>query len=91
MSSDLDLEPPQLPRKRKVPRRVDEGSSVGDYPDSPKAVHRPIYFQLIDLIESELKDRFGSNNHEALIAVETLLMDSIVKPEPSSEYVSKVT
>ena len=56
MSSELDLELPQLPRKRKVPKRFDEGSSVGDYPDSPEAVHRPIYFQLIDLIESELKE-----------------------------------
>ena len=90
VSSELDLEPPQFPRKRKVPKRFDEGSSV-DYPDSPEAVHRPIYFQLIDLIESELKERFSSNNHEALIAVENLLMDSNVKPEPSSEYISKVT
>ena len=32
-----------LPRKRKVPRRYDEGSSEGD---CPEAVHRPIYFQL---------------------------------------------
>ena len=90
VSSELDLEPMHLPRKRKVPRRFDEGTSEGDCPDSPEAVHRPIYFQLIDLLESELKHRFSSNNHEALIAVETLLTDSIVKPEPSSDYIRKV-
>ena len=82
VSSELDLEPMQ------VPRRYDEGTSEGDCP--PEAVHRPIYFQLIDLLESELKHRFSSNDHEALIAVVTLVTDSIVKPEPSSDYIRKV-
>ena len=42
------------------------------------------------MLESELKDCFSSNNLEALIAVETLLTDSIVNPEPSSDYIRKV-
>ena len=88
---DLHFEPPHVPRRRKVPRRIDDGTSDGDSPDSPEAVHRPIYFQLIDLLQVELEERFASNDHEALIAIETLLLDSIVKSEPSAECIAKVT
>jgi hypothetical protein len=88
---ELDLEPPHVPRRRKVPKRIDDGTSDGDFPDSPEAVHRPIYFQLIDLLQTELKDRFASNDHEALISIETLLLDSIVKSEPSAECIAKIT
>ena len=41
-ASELDLEPPHVPRRRKVPKRIDEGTSDGEFPDSPEAVHRPI-------------------------------------------------
>ena len=91
VASELDLEPPQVPRRRKVPKRIDDGTSDGDFPESLEAVHRPIYFQLIDLLQTELEERFASNNHEALISIETLLLDSIVKSEPSAECITKVT
>ena len=91
VSSELDLEPPHLPRRRQVPKRIDDGTSDGDFPDCPKELHRPIYFQLIDLLQKELEERFDNNNHNALISVETLLMDSIFKSEPSMECIAKVT
>ena len=72
-------------------KRIDDGTSEGDFPDSPEALHRPIYFQLIDLLQSELEEWFASNNHEALISIETLLLNSIVKSEPSAECITKVT
>ena len=46
-ASELDLEPPHIPT-RKIPKRIDDGTSDGEFPGSPEAVHCPIYFQLID-------------------------------------------
>ena len=44
---------PQLPRKKRCPRRFDEGSS-GDFHDSPKSHYRQIYFEAFDLIVNDI-------------------------------------
>ena len=49
-TSELDLEPLHLPRRMKVPKRMDDGTSDGDFSDCPKELYRPIYFQIIDLL-----------------------------------------
>ena len=85
------MEPPQVPRRRKVLKRIDDGTSDGDFPDSPEALHHPIYFRLIDILQAELEETFSSIHHEALISIETLLLDSVVKPEPSTDCITKVT
>ena len=41
MAESFDIEP-QLPRRRKVPRKLDHGSAEGDFHDEPKA-----YFSII--------------------------------------------
>ena len=41
-ASELDQEPPHVPKKRKNPKRIDDGTSKSDFPDSLEALHCPI-------------------------------------------------
>ncbi len=58
IAADLDVGEPQLPRRRRVPWRYDEGTSEGDYHSDPKAHYRQIYYEAIDLIVNCIENRF---------------------------------
>ena len=45
-----------LPRHRKMPRRYEEGTSSGDFHDSPMKYYRQHYFEAIDLIVNCIQD-----------------------------------
>ena len=57
-SEALDVKEPALPRRRKLPRRFDEGSSPS-FPETIEEHYRMIYFEALDLITSCIKDRFN--------------------------------
>lgn len=46
----LHVSQPQLPRKRKLPRRYGDGLAGGDFLSTPKAHFKPANFEAIDLI-----------------------------------------
>ena len=50
MASEVDVEEPKLPRKRKVPRRYDTGTAEAEFHSSPLVYYRQIYYEAIDLI-----------------------------------------
>ena len=45
----LDVQEPQLPRKRKTPRRFDDGSTEGEFPDNPKMFYQKQYLIVVGL------------------------------------------
>ena len=49
-ASLLGISDPQLPRKRKVPRRFDHGTAAPEYPSSPFDHYKIIYFESLELI-----------------------------------------
>ena len=55
--SEFDFEPPCLPRKRIVPRRLDEGGSPHIY-DTPRDYYRQIYYSCLDSIVVTVNERF---------------------------------
>ena len=55
-SRDLTSEP-VLPRYRRLPKRVDDGSQQHKYND-PKAMYRQQYFEAIDKVKGEISSRF---------------------------------
>ena len=57
-SVEYDVEEPQLPRRRKTPRRYDDGLTSGEFHDTPKVYYRQLYYEAIDSIVSSLKGRF---------------------------------
>ena len=58
----LDVEEPLLPR-RKTPRRIDDGITVGDFPDDAKT-YRQQYYVALDLIISSINDWFDQPGYD---------------------------
>ncbi len=56
--SELNVNDPTMPRRRKRPRRYDDGSHSGDFPSTVEDYYRQIYFEAIDLIINGIKNRF---------------------------------
>ncbi|CAH1240946.1 Hypp6235 [Branchiostoma lanceolatum] len=54
---ELNIGEPTLPRYRRQPRRLDDGSEP-HRPDGPKDFYRQVYFQACDLLTGELTERF---------------------------------
>lgn len=69
-SSELDLTPPQLPRRRLVPKRLDNKSSSAHVPASQKENYRRIYFSAIDQVIMSITERFDSETYDKLSKME---------------------
>ena len=74
---DLDVDEPQLPRKRKVPRKLDEGSAPADFPTDCKPYYRQSYFEALDLTISTIQDRFDQPDFGIYHSLEQLLLHTI--------------
>ena len=64
---------PELPRCRRRPSRMDDGSMPHQYPN-PKAFYRRIYFEACDLLSSELEHRFQNQHIPSVLAIEQMLL-----------------
>ena len=53
-----NVEEPLLPRKRKMPKRFEQGMGEASFHTTAKDLYRQAYFEAIDLAVSSIKDRF---------------------------------
>ncbi|KAI8487209.1 tRNA selenocysteine 1-associated protein 1 [Branchiostoma belcheri] len=72
---ELNIGEPALPRYRRQPRRLDDGSQPHRH-DSPKDFYRQIYFQACDLLVGELTDRFDQDFLKPVLAIENVLLSA---------------
>ena len=77
----LYVQEPQLPQKRKTPRRFDDGSTEGELPDNPKVFYRQQYYKALDLIISSINDRFDQPGYRIYQQLEDLLLIPILNFE----------
>jgi len=73
-AKELDVDDPQLPRRRKLPHRFDDGLSPGDFPSTPKTYFKQVYFEALDLIINCIQDRFDQPGYRIYQSLEILLM-----------------
>jgi len=73
-SSSL-TEGPKLPRNRKMPRRLDEGTSPHCYL-VPKDRYRHFYFEVMELAAGEIEKRFDQSDLYLIKNIEQLLLDA---------------
>ncbi len=85
MTSDVEVSEPVLPRKRKVPRRYEDGSAPPTYDTSPKNMYRRVYFEAIDLLVQTIHDRFDQAGYAMYSCMEALLLKSINKEDYTEE------
>ena len=83
----LQVNEPALPRRRKVPRRFEEGrEDTHSYPSTPEDHYRKIYFEAVDLIVNcSITDRFNQPGFLIYQHVESLLFKAANCEEYQSE------
>ena len=69
---------PALPRKRRIPRRIDSGSEGHSF-SLPEEYFRSQYFEALDVVINELECRFDQEDLKLLKEVENLLIESCNK------------
>ena len=68
---------PKLPRKRKVPRKIDHGRAAAEHHTDPETFYRQIYYETVDLITSRIKDCFDQEDFKIYVACEQLIINSL--------------
>ncbi|XP_066265791.1 zinc finger MYM-type protein 1-like [Branchiostoma lanceolatum] len=72
---ELNIGEPTLPRYRRQPRRLDDGSEP-HRPAGPKEFYRQVYFQACDLLTGELTERFDQEFLKPVVAMERVLINA---------------
>ena len=65
-SSKVDISSPQLPRRKRPPRRYDIGEAAPEYLNTVEKLFRSIYFEVIDLLIATITDRFEQKGFQML-------------------------
>ena len=69
----LDIDDPQLQRRRKAPKRYEQGLAQAEFPASPKEEYRRVYFEALDLAVTSISSRFDQKGFKVFSSVEQLL------------------
>ena len=70
------IEPPALPRRRKVPKRLEVGSGEPHFPCTIEEHYRVQYFEALDLLVLCIKERFDQPGYKVYSKLETLLLNA---------------
>ena len=73
-SQDL-IDEPILPRRRKIPRCINDGADPHLY-ETPQDFHRQNYFQALDEVTNELSRRFDQEDIKIVAAIEKMLLSA---------------
>ena len=68
----VDVDEPQLPRRRKLPRRFEQGNAPAEFAVSPKDEYRRVYFEALDLAVTSICSRFDQKGFKTFCTVEQL-------------------
>ena len=80
-----DVSLPTLPRKRRAPERLREGSGEAFFHDDPKQYYRAQYFEALDLVLNFVKKRFDQPGYAVYSSLEALLLKAARKEDFSAE------
>ena len=85
----FDIDAPELPRKRKLPRRLDDGNAEPEFSSDCKQHFRQQYFEAFDLIVNSITGRFDQIGYKVYKNLQDLLINAI-KNEPYEDELSFV-
>ena len=72
-SSKVDVSTPQLPHRKRPPRRYDIGEAAPEYLNIVEELFRSIYFEVIDLLIATITGRFEQKGFQMLQRLEYVL------------------
>ena len=70
-----------LPRRRKVPRRFEQGIAPPEYDSSPKDMYRRIYFEALDLLVQAINKRFDQPGYHVYCSLENIFLKVFKKAD----------
>ena len=70
---------PKLPQKRRVPRRLDDGTAPGGHPPTVENHYRRISFQTLDVVINCIESRFDQLGYGSYSRLESLLLKAAGK------------
>ena len=85
MASDVDVNDPVLPRKRKVPKRFEQGNAPAEFHSTPKSHYRQVYYEALDLLVQAIEDRFNQSGYRTYHCLEALMLKAVKKGNFSGE------
>lgn len=85
MTSNVDVNDPVLPRKKRVPMRYEEGSAAPEYHSTPETLYRQVYYEALDLAVQTINDRFDQPGYRSYCCMEALLVNAVQKKDYSEE------
>ena len=88
MARNVDVSEPALPRRRKMPKRFEDGTAAAEFPSSPKILYRQVYYEALDLLQS-IEDRFDQPGYQIYCCLEKLL-ENVAKGKSYSQELDQV-
>ena len=85
-AESLDISDPELPRRRRAPRRFEDGLAEGDFHTDTKAYYRQHYFEAVDLVVNCIKERFDQPGYRVYRNLEQLLLKAAQKEDFTAEF-----
>jgi len=83
---DNEVQEAQMPRRRKLPARFDDGLSSGHFSSSPKDHYRQLYFEGIDTAIGCLVNRFDQEGYKVYRNLEDLLIKASCKDNFDQQF-----
>nr|XP_011435340.2 zinc finger MYM-type protein 1-like [Crassostrea gigas] len=74
---DLDVSEPRLPRRRKMPKRLETGNAPPEFATSEKELYKQMYYKALDLVMSCVKERFDQPGFRVYRHLEDVLLKSV--------------
>ena len=84
-ATEHDVCEPSLGRNRRAPRRLEIGTADPEFPTSVEDKFRRIYFEVLDLSVTTIKNRFDQPGFKAYMQMESLLMKCLGNENYSEE------
>ena len=85
-ATQLNIDEPALPRKRKRTVRYESGNAAPEFHTSIEGYYRQAYFEVLDVICSTIEDRFRQPGYQLYSNLEQLLLKAVCKENYSSEF-----
>lgn len=73
-ATQLGIDEPVLPRRRRVPRRFEAGTSEAEFPSTPEIHYRRIYYESLDLVVARIQERFDQPGFRTYSKLECLIL-----------------
>ena len=90
MMNELNVDEPQLARRRKAPRSFEQGKAPTEFAGTPKDEYRRVYFEALNLATTSICSRFDQKGFKIFSNVQQLLFKACSTEQSFNEELDVV-